>query len=444
MKERHRRILIKLNPQWRDEKIEACEFRRDPYEILSKGLNHPQILGIVGLRRVGKTVLLKQMMRELQRNVPGSNLGYISFDDRDFQNYETADELIDYFLTFSDPEHMRYMFLDEIQKVPHWPDLLKNIYDSEKRLKIIISGSSSLEMKDHRETLAGRIMIHNIPVFTFSEYVRYYGLPGRINANDLARDYDLRFLLNKERYRSLFEDYLLKGAFPELLDSEDEEYITQYIKESIVEKVIADVSRNVKPRREDIASDLLHIFSRNTARLFDITNIANALGIDRNLTSKYINALKNSFLIKVDYNYTKSALKQARTGKKSYIAHSCISIVLMGYPQNIALMEGSSVGYLVETVIANGLDHTNFWRSAQRYEVDIIVPGPVPIEVKYRERTGKDDMRGLKKFMDTFKVATGILITKDEFSEEHMDGKRILRIPVWIFLLLPQDDLIKI
>ena len=444
MEERHRRILFRQNPQWRDDPIETYKFKRDAYDTLVQSLVHPQILAVVGLRRVGKTVLLKQMMKGLEGTVPKLNLGYISFDDRDFQRYETADELINYFLTFSDDEKMRYLFLDEIQKVPNWPDLLKTFYDTEERLNIIISGSSSLEMKDYRETLAGRIMTHHLPVFTFREFVRYFGLESNVDANDIAREYDLKFLLEKEKYLSLFESYLEKGAFPELLEQEDESYITRYIKESIVEKVISDISRNVRPRREDIVNDMLMIFSRNTARLFDISNIANTLGINRNSAADHINALKKTFLIKVDYNYTKSALKQARTSKKAYIAHSSITIAMMEYSLKIIRMDGSDLGYLIETTIANSLKGTSFWRTPQKQEVDIVITGPVPIEVKYREHLGKKDLTGIKKFMDKFNVKKGIVVTKNDFAVEGNGDKRIVKIPAWLFLLLEQDDLSKV
>jgi predicted AAA+ superfamily ATPase len=391
----------------------------------------------VGLRRTGKTVLIKQIMQGLQEKNPNTNIGYISFDDRDFQKYETADELINYFLTFSNKDERRYLFLDEIQKVPDWPDLLKTIYDIEKDLKMVISGSSSLELKDSRETLAGRILTHIIPVLSFREFVRYFGHENTISIRSFERDYDLKFLQKKQVYISLLEDYVRKGAFPELLEQSDQSFITRYIKESVIEKVISDISRNIKPRREDIVNDLLIIFSRNTARLFEIVNIANALGIDRNTASEYINTLKNTFLIKVDHNFTKSALKRARTSKKAYIAHSCIPIAMLEHDS----IDGSDMGHLIETIIANNLTETGFWRSPRKEEVDIVLTGPIPIEVKYRDHIGKKNIAGLERFMDRFDVKTGIVVTRDEFDLDGSGDGRILRIPVWLFLLIDQKDL---
>ncbi|MBN1390958.1 MAG: ATP-binding protein [Candidatus Thermoplasmatota archaeon] len=440
MDERHRRLLIKQNPHWSGDPIRTYEFKRDQFHILQKDMDHPQIIAIVGLRRTGKTVLLKQIMQDLQWNVPDNNIGYISFDDRDFQRYETANELIDYFLTFSNRDERRYLFLDEIQKVPNWPDLLKTLYDIEEGLKIIISGSSSLDLKDSRETLAGRILTHIIPVLSFREFVGYFGHLNSIEVGSLSREYDLKFLSKKEIYISLLEDYIRKGAFPELLDQSDQSFITRYIKESVIDKVISDISRKIRPRREDIVNDLLIIFSRNTARLFEIVNIANALGIDRNTASEYINTLKSTFLIKVDHNFTKSALKRARTSKKAYIAHSCIPIAMLEH--QMGSIDGTDMGHLIETIIANNLTETAFWRSPGKEEVDIVLSGPIPVEIKYRDHIGKKDLAGLLRFMDRFDVRTGMVVTRDELDLNGSDDRRILRIPVWLFLLIDQKDLL--
>ena len=446
MLDRHKRILLRQNPHWRDEAMETFEFKRDYYTQIIDNMRFPQIIALVGLRRIGKTVLIKQVMKELFQKVDKLNIGYISFDDKDFQKYEIADELINYFLTFSNAKQKRYLFLDEIQKIPDWPDLLKNLYDTEKNIKIIVSGSSSLEMKEYKETLAGRIITIALPIFTFSEFVRYFGLKSTISAEGLMREYDLNCLVEKEKYSALFESYLAKGAFPELLDISDDTFIKRYIKESIVEKVIADISRFIKPRREDIVNDMMVIFSRNTARLFEINNVAGALGIDRNATANYINTLKSTYLIKVDYNYTKSAAKRTRLSKKAYIAHSSISLAMLDYPLDITGVDGSDMGHLIETTIANSLDNTGFWRTSQKQEVDIVIqnPIPIPVEVKYRKHIGKGDLKGILKFMEKFNVNKGVVVTKDILEKENLDDRILFYIPAWLFLLIEPLEISKL
>lgn len=432
MEERHKRLLIKQNPWWQGKKIELPKFERDLLKELLKYVKYKQIIAIVGLRRTGKTILMKQIIQKLKTK---NNIGYISFDDIDFQKYEIAEDLINYFLEFSVKTKRRFLFLDEIQKLPNWVDLLKTIYDTEKNLKIFISGSASLELKKYKETLAGRILTFYLPIFTFREFVRYFGLKEDISAKNLFREYELKFLTKKEKYKKLFEDYLVKGAFPELLEIKDKEFINKYIKESVVKKVVADIAK-ISKENEKVIYELFRLLANSNAQLFEIINISRILKINRNLASWYIDLLEKSFLIKVNYNFTSSVAKQVRTSKKQYIAHSSIVVALLDYPFEIINTE--IAGHLVESTIVNNLGTTSFWRSPQKEEVDIIIKKQnqiIPIEIKYQNQINKSDLKYLLKFMGKFKIKKGIIITKDIFKKQKVEKKEIIFIPAWLFLL---------
>lgn len=434
MEERHRLLLIKQNPQWTSEPIETPGFERFLLHVTEKYLKYKQILAIVGLRRVGKTVLLKQLMKKL--NTDKSNICYISFDDRDFQKYETAYYLIEYFLQNSDREQIRYLFLDEIQKVPNWQDLLKTLYDIEKNLKIIISGSSSLELKQYKETLAGRIITFHMSILTFREFVCYNKLESEINYENLFRDYDLKFLNRKNLYENLFNKYVIKGAFPELLEIDDEEFIKKYILE-VIDKVIADISKNIEPQKEGEISNLILLFCKSTARIFELNNLASTLKINRNTASRYVQILEKTFLIKTSFNYTKSIAKKLRIGKKGYIAHSSISIAALNYPHEIVNIEGSDFGHLVETVVVSNLDDFCFWRH-QNYEVDILLKDKKPVEIKYQNQINISDAKAVVKCMEALKVKRGIVVTKSLLDKKTEGDNEILFIPAWLFLLIKE------
>ncbi len=432
MEDRHKRLLIKQNPWWRGEKIELPQFERDLSKDLLKYLEYKQIIGVVGLRRVGKTVLMKQILQKLK--VPQNNICYISLDDVDFQKYEIAEELINYFLEFSDKNEKRYLFLDEVQKLPNWADLLKTYYDIEENLKIFISGSASLEIKKYKETLAGRILTFYLPVLTFKEFARYFGMEHSVSEN-LFREYDLKFAVKKERYKELFESYLIKGAFPELLEIKDEEFIRKYIKESVVEKSINDISK-IAQENEKTIYELFRLLVNSTAQLFEVINLAGILKMNRNLVSNYISLLEKAFLIKISYNFTASVSKQVRASKKQYCAHSSIVIAMLDYPFEIINTEVA--GHLVESAIANSVEKFSFWRTPQ-HEVDIIIETQnkiIPFEVKYKAQIDKKDVKSLIKFMEEFEVKRGFVITKDLLKQEKINDNEIIFIPAWLFLLI--------
>jgi len=439
MEERHKRLLIKQNPWWQDEKIEIPQFERALMQELLKYIDYKQILGIVGLRRVGKTILIKQIVQKLK--VSKFNICYIAFDDIDFQNYRIAEALINYFLEYSKKEERRYLFLDEVQKLPHWADLLKTYYDLEENLKIFVSGSASLEIKEYKETLAGRLLTFHLPILTFQEFVRYFGMEYCISEN-LFREYDLKFITKKERYKELFESYLVKGAFPELLEVNNIEFIKKYIKESVIEKAIFDIAR-ITRENEKIIYELFRLLVKSNSQLFEIKNLANTLSINRNLVSKYINFLEKTFLIRISYNFTASVAKQVRASKKQYCAHSSIGIALLDYPTEI--LKTDIAGHLVEATIANSIEGISFWRTPY-HEVDIILKQNakiIPIEVKYKAQIDKTDIKSLVKFMEEFKVKQGFIISRDLLTQEKINDFEIIYIPAWLFLLIDHSFLIK-
>ena len=443
MEERHRRLLIKQNPWWQDKKIEVPKFERDLLNKLTRYVKYKQIIAVVGLRRVGKTTLMKQLLQKLkvQLKVPKNNICYISFDDIDFQKYEIAEDLINYFLEFSDKRQRRYLFLDEIQKLPNWADLLKVFYDTEENLKIIVSGSASLEIQTYKETLAGRILTFNLPILTFKEFVRYFIGEHEISpksTDDLFRIYDLKFAMKKREYERLLKSYLTKGAFPELLDIEEEEFIKKYIKESVIEKAISDIAK-ITEENEKTIYELFRLLASSNAQLFEIVNLADILKINRNLVSYYVSLLEKAFLIKVSYNFTKSIAKQVRVNKKQYSAHSSVVIASLDYSFDV--IETEVAGHLVEATIANSMDKISFWRTPQKDEVDIILKvkealPALPIEVKYQSQISGNDLKPLLKFCRKFHVKKGIIVTKDLFEKRSIEGIEILLIPVWLFLLI--------
>lgn len=450
MEERHRALLVKQNPLWSDKKVKLPDFERDLINTLVRYIEYKQILAVIGLRRVGKTVLMKQLMQKL--TVPKNNLCYISLDDIDFQNYNIVEELINYFLEFSNKNGMRYLFLDEVQKLPNWADLLKTYYDTEDNLKIFVTGSASLELSEFKETLAGRILTFHMPVLKFREFARYFmpddamnngGIPSlsSIIGSSLSRDafireYDLRFAGKKGRYNELFKSYLLKGAFPELLDIEDEEYIKKYIKESVIEKTIVDIAR-LADEDEKIIYDLFRLLANSNAQLFEITNLSGILKINRNLVSKYVNLLEKSFLINVAYNFTSSVARQVRASKKQYSAHSSIVIAMLDHPFDILNTEVA--GFLVEAAIAGDFEKTSFWRTPQKDEVDIILKEKgivLPIEVKYQHNITNSDAASVLKFCKKFGVRNGLMVTKELMDMRKIGDVEILFIPAWLFLLI--------
>src|SRR3989339_603824 len=181
-------------------------FKRELYPRLVALLTDRLIISIVGLRRVGKTVLLKQLIGHLIDNdkVEPRNILFLSFDEAMLSSAVKLDDYLRIYLSHFQARRTGrlYIFLDEIQYAPEWQHILKRFYDTEPNIKFIISGSSSLFLKKKAtESLVGRIYEFNLQVL-----VNETG--NQFEVGNLAQEaqIDQKTLT---RYLSFFEESLL-------------------------------------------------------------------------------------------------------------------------------------------------------------------------------------------------------------------------------------------
>ncbi len=146
--------------------------KRRYFEQLKEQLSSSKLMMLlVGLRRVGKTTLMFQLIEYLiTQNIERDAILYYSFD-----NQQELDDVINYYLKISNKDITKdtlYFFFDEIQKLPDWQNKIKLYYDMYPNIKIVLSGSSSLFLRS-TESLAGRIVTTTIKPLFFDEYLTF-------------------------------------------------------------------------------------------------------------------------------------------------------------------------------------------------------------------------------------------------------------------------------
>ncbi len=401
------RLLRTFNRQWEGKKTEIPHFKRELYSKINKYLKRKQIIALTGLRRVGKTTLMKQMISEL---APKSCV-YFSFDEKDLQNKEVLTFVINYFLNNFKG---KYFFLDEIHYIPDWQGILKRYYDT-NNLKFIISGSASMQIRKGKESLAGRIITFHLPTLSFREFLMLGGEKIEMK-KDLKKTYE-SLLPRKEFFEKMFNEYIYKGGFPELVKEEDTEFIRTYLNEMIIRKILLeDIPDLFDIKRKEALYNLFRYACKESSNLFEINNLANNLKIDSDTVSNYLIYLELSFLIKVSENYSESMATRIRKNKKLHIVHPCLAFSILNYPKSFLDSE-ILVSHYVESLFAG----KSFWRSKEKEEVNCIINingKPMPVEIKYRNRITKKDSKGLLKFCDKFNCNEGIMVTKNLFREE--------------------------
>lgn len=435
-------LVREYNPWWEGVKPEVPLFRRELFARLKKYAETKQITAVVGLRRVGKTIMLKQLIWELLGGSEAKSVFYFSFDEIVARNPAILEDIIGYYIKNIAPEGRKYVFLDEIQKVMNWQEVLKRFYDSRGDLKFVISGSASLEVRKSKESLAGRMIDLRLPVLTFHEFLEMNGL--RVERPPLEygklREFYEKNIARKQNLEYLFLQYVFRGAFPEIAREEDEDIIRSYVKNSVLDKIIfSDIPSVFEVKRKDVLSALMEYCSRETSHLLNITNLAKVLGVNYQTLLGYIFYLQSSFVIDIVYNYSGSIAKQLRKNKKIHIAHPSFSIAIMRYGKDV-LGIGEVMGGYVESLayrhIRQSCERVFFWRTAQKDEVDIVIEQPLlPVEVKYKSAPGSVDMKSIMKFMRKHGAERGVLVTKDTLKRVTANGKEMLMVPAWLFLL---------
>lgn len=386
-------LLELLNSWWKEGKVSkklAPVYKRRVFEEIKILSKKRQITVITGLRRVGKSTLMYQIIDSLiQAEINPENILYFSFDEKVESLLEILDEYSE--LTNLDwkKEHC-YIFFDEIQKLSDWSNKLKIIYDNFHNLKIIISGSGSFQLeKEAKVNLAGRHFVVETEPLSFEEY---------LELKNSKIDLKKKNLWGRE-IGSEVESFLLR-PYPEIVSYEELNLVKSYIKDNVVEKVLKiDLSEKFKDINEELATNLLNIFYDEPGMYLNLDELSNDLKIGKSTLTNHLFYLEFARLIRRVKNYRPKSRTTSRKLQRIY-------------PFHWSLQFGWSGKINFETIVSSVLDAKNYWRKNGK-EVDFLIRKNnkiYPIEVKEGRDISKSDLSSLIFFMKQFKVLESFLI----------------------------------
>lgn len=410
--------LEEFNHWWLKAKVDtdlALPFKRDIYTEIDGQMGKRFILALVGLRRIGKTTTIYQLIQQLlEEKVDPTDIVFFSFDEIRTAVGEVLDAYRE--LQKKDFREKRiYIFLDEIQKCANWENDVKKYYDLYPKLKFVISGSESLFIKRKtKETLAGRIREFLLTPFTFKEYLHF----------NKIKEEELKY---ETKIYPLFIKFAENGGFPETFSMNNKRDFKEYIRALVVDKIVyRDIPKLFRVEDPEFLRVLLEIIATNPGMYVDYQSLSEQLDKDRRVIKDYISYLKESFLIALLGNYRKGSVTTLRKKKRAYPTDTAFIYLYK------AKIEEGFFGKVVETLAVNKIKARAFWKNG--HEVDIIADG-APIEVKYREKIGSEDYKPLLEFMRKFHEKEGILVSKNEEGERRFAEGRIKIIPAWKWML---------
>jgi predicted AAA+ superfamily ATPase len=386
-------------------------YKRHLQARLLKEIETKQVVVLTGMRRVGKTTLMRQIFEQIS----SSNKAYLDMEDplqrRIFEtdSYESIwNNLREYGI---DPSTKVYLFADEIQKAPQLPSVAKYLYDHYD-VKFFFTGSSSYYLKNlFSESLAGRKLIFELYPLDFSEFLGFKGIDREelVGFADKARQKnEIRYL----RYLSYYQEFIEYGGFPEVIlepnPKRKQEILTDIFRSyfELDVKSLADFSKLSKLR------DLMLLLSSRVGSKIDITKIASELAVSRTTVYDYLTFLEKTYFIHLIGRFSNNMDRKVAGSNKVYLCDSGLAKIL-GQPGEGQLFE-SSVFSCLRT-----MTDVSYFSAGDDKEIDFITEKGEALEAKisFSARSASN----LRKRMKPLDLYEGYVIALQPYVQDRSD-----------------------
>jgi uncharacterized protein len=449
-------ILKPYNPWWVDaatafERIP--DFRRDVFDVLYADVKSlPQMVSVTGPRRVGKSTLLLQCIKQLIADAPdgpaqAQRIVYFSMQDPGlelpgFNQDRFFNDLVAAAVSAS-KQGTTYLFLDEIQRFPRWELYLKKYYDLKTPVRIVVSGSASTPIfKKSRESLLGRIKDYHVLPFSFREWACVHGHIADTTAmRELGKEFSswspvemvdelaqlLLDLPNDKHVAKQCENFLFEGGFPEvwalptLLQKQD------YLYQNQVERVIfEDLLIAAEFRKPEMLRRFYLGLLKDPGRETNLSQLSQTIELARTTIETYFPLLEATDLVWRLHKHTSTKASAKAGNFKTYLVDLAVRNAVMKLSQEQMVADPTLMGAYAENVVANhlrrwpGLVELGYWRR-NNDELDFIVDlghSMIGIEVKYRNQVQDKDVLKAVALAKQLNCAACIVVSKTALDEE--------------------------
>ena len=302
---------------------------------------------ITGIRRCGKSTLLFELFYDylIKSGVEGNNIIKIELDKRKYLKYRNPITLCDYVenIVTNDKDNKYYLFIDEVQLTNEVKDeesgIVVTIYDMLNELKgypnldCYVTGSNSKMLSSDIATeFRGRSSQIKVYPLSFKEIYSFKQIDKR----------------------DLLDEYMQYGGMPGLINLKTDEEKKTYLDNLYSEIYLKDLVEHGKIKREDVLEEILNYLASQISSLTNSSNIANTINIktsskiDAGLITRYLNQLKDAFLISEAKRYDIKGKTYFGYPNKYYYTDIGLRNSRLNYRQN-------DPGHIMENIIYNEL-----------------------------------------------------------------------------------------
>ena len=372
-------IFFRFNPWW-EEKFKANFIDRPKYtNPLIYSINNSSIEIITGLRRIGKTSIMKLLISKLinEKNILPKYIFFISLDFYKLEDLSIIDIIEEYLkiqkISFSE---RIYIFLDEITYKKDFAVQLKNLYDL-YNAKIFVSSSSASVLKDKKALLTGREKITEVLPLDFQEFLNFKGI--KVKKAD------------KHLFESYFVDYMNIGGIPEYVLTEDIEYLKHLIDDILYKDIIA--TYNIKDKI--IVKEFFLLLMERAGKQLSLNKISKVLDISPDTARRFFEYFLDTYIIYAIERCGKLN-ERLKSPKKIYAGDVGIRNMITGF---------RDLGAVFENLVFLKIKNKNpCYIYKEGIEIDFFTEDKILIEVKYGRELNKKQLELFNEYPANKKI----------------------------------------
>lgn len=386
-------LLYQYNPWWEESFKNENVKPREKYLVeLRKYLDLKQIIILTGLRRVGKTTLMKLIIEELiAKGIDTTHILYVSLDDYLLHKSNILEIVNEFRLVHKIKiEEKIYLFLDEVTYKEDFHIQLKNIYDSQNT-KLFVASSSASMLRDKKASLTGRAITLEIKPLDLEEYLFFNGITIK------KRD--------KQLYKAHFLEYCKVGGLPENVLNPNREYLMNLV-DDIIQK---DITAFHAIKNHQIVRDYFTLLMERSGKQLSINKIGKILSISPDTSKRYLSFFESTYLIHLLPRWGKTNQKLL-SAKKIYASDLGIKHMFMGERDL-----GSYFENYIYLLLRN--KKTLYYLYENMTEIDFITDDKILIESKFYSKLNKKQEKLFNEYPANKKIVIDS-VEKLEFLNE--------------------------
>jgi len=429
--------------------------QRDLAGILKKFIKRKEYLAIIGPRQAGKTTFLEIIKDFLLHGlkIHKESIRTVTFEDRRLLAQFESDPVS--FVRSYMPAKTSGTFclmIDEFQYAEEGGQRLKLVYDTVPNLKVIITGSSSLDIKAQAgKYMVGRILTFHLYPFNFGEFLsarderleRIYRQNNAGITKWLFEGRPFKFKTGKDAFSEeltkCFEEHCIWGGYPSVVLAMTDMERRKVLNDIYGNYVLKDIKGLLELATDKNLFLLSQYLAAQTGNIVVYQNLSQVSRLDYRQMKKHLNILHETFICTEVRPFFKNRQKELSKNPKIFFYD-------MGFRNSLvenmnSLDKRSDAGAVVENAVfvrlnelCQGDKRINFWRTKAGAEVDFVlhVEGDViPVEVKYSKFEKEKVPRSLVNFVESFNPGRGIVLTRDYRGKITVGKTEILFMPAY-------------